>query len=239
MIRPAIVITGGAQRLGLAMAKALLARKEALIISYRSERAGVNELRAAGATLIQADFASDAGILDFIDKVKGLNIPIKALVNNASEWKADPGKDAPLSALAEAVDRMMQIHVKAPMLISEGLAPLMQEHSAIVNMTDWIVEAGSAKHLAYAASKAALSNLTSSLARKYAPAIRVNSIAPGLISFNEWDDEDYRLKTRNKSLLKTEPGEQEAVNGLLYLLDSDYITGRTLHLDGGRHLNFP
>lgn len=54
--------------------------------------------------------------------------------------------------------------------------------------------------------------------------------------FNEGDDEAYKQKALKKSLLETVPGAQEAVKAMHYLLNSDYITGQTLHLNGGRHL---
>ncbi|STI17699.1 putative short chain dehydrogenase [Escherichia coli] len=70
---------------------------------------------------------------------------------------------------------------------------------------------GSDKHVAYAASKAALDNMTRSFARKLAPEVKVNSIAPSLILFNEHDDAEYRQQALNKSLMKTAPGEKEVI----------------------------
>ena len=90
--------------------------------------------------------------------------------------------------------------------------------------------------MAYAASKAALHNLTLSFAKKLAPQVKVNSIAPALLMFNEGDDDAYKEKALKKSLLEIVPGAKEAVKAMNYLFDSDYITGQTLHLNGGRHL---
>jgi dihydromonapterin reductase/dihydrofolate reductase len=69
-----------------------------------------------------------------------------------------------------------------------------------------------------------------------APKVKVNSIAPALVMFNENDSAAYREKALKKSLLEICPGAQEAVKAVNYLFSSDYITGQTLHLDGGRHL---
>lgn len=88
----------------------------------------------------------------------------------------------------------------------------------------------------YAASKAALDNMTRSFARKLAPEVKVNSIAPSLILFNEHDDAEYRQQALNKSLMKTAPGEKEVIDLVDYLLTSCFVTGRSLPLDGGRHL---
>ena len=87
-----------------------------------------------------------------------------------------------------------------------------------------------------AASKAALDNMTRSFARKLAPEVKVNSIAPSLILFNEHDDAEYRQQALNKSLMKTAPGEKEVIDLVDYLLTSCFVTGRSLPLDGGRHL---
>jgi dihydromonapterin reductase/dihydrofolate reductase len=84
-----------------------------------------------------------------------------------------------------------------------------------------------------------MENLVLSMSRQLAPAIKVNAIAPALLMFNDGDDAQYRQKALKKSLMQCEPGSQEVVNTINYLLASQYITGRVLALDGGRHLNFP
>jgi hypothetical protein len=95
------------------------------------------------------------------------------------------------------------------------------------------VERGSDKHIAYAASKAALDNMTRSFARKLAPEIKVNAIAPSLIMFNEGDDAEYRQQALDKSLMKIAPGEKEIIDLLDYLFTSRYVTGRSFAVDGG------
>mgnify|MGYP006187188965 FL=1 len=90
--------------------------------------------------------------------------------------------------------------------------------------------------MAYAASKAALENLTFSFAKALAPKVKVNAIAPALLMFNSDDDNEYREKALKKSLLQIEPGANEMTNTVVYLLNSRYITGRVLALDGGRPL---
>ena len=66
--------------------------------------------------------------------------------------------------------------------------------------------------------------------------VKVNSIAPSLILFNEHDDAEYRQQALNKSLMKTAPGEKEVIDLVDYLLTSCFVTGRSFPLDGGRHL---
>jgi dihydromonapterin reductase/dihydrofolate reductase len=89
---------------------------------------------------------------------------------------------------------------------------------------------------AYAASKAAQDNLTLSFAARLAPRVKVNSIAPALLLFKEGDEAAYRENALAKGLLQREGGLDELQRAVDYLLDSRYVTGRILHLDGGRHL---
>ncbi|BDY94946.1 hypothetical protein MUTS15_36030 [Escherichia coli] len=148
--------------------------------------------------------------------------------------------EKPGAPLTDVLACMMQIHVNTPYLLNHALERLLRGHghaaSDIIHFTDYVVERGSDKHIAYAASKAALDNMTRSFARKLAPEVKVNSIAPSLILFNEHDDAEYRQQALNKSLMKTAPGEKEVIDLVDYLLTSCFVTGRSLPLDGGRHL---
>ena len=230
-----ILITGGAQRLGLAMAKSLNQRGNEVLITYRSRKPAIDELIQSGVQCFQADFAHDRGIQDFIVELKNHTPKLRAIVHNASDW--DQESDNPDYAALMA--KMMQVHVSAPYQINLACqAMLWNENGAadIIHMTDYVQEKGSKKHIAYAASKAALHNLTLSFSALLAPKVKVNSIAPALVMFNQDDSEDYKARALKKSLLEICPGAQEAVKALHFLLDSDYVTGQTLHLNGGRHL---
>lgn len=193
-------------------------------------------LEQAGAVCLHADFSSNEGILEFAARVKLLTPSLRALIHNASEWRPESRN----TALGDTLQAMMQIHVAAPYLLNHEFETLLRGHgqagSDIIHLTDFVAERGSDKHIAYAASKAALENMTLSFALKLAPEVKVNAIAPALILFNDGDDADYRQRSLNKSLMKIAPGEQEIVNLVEYLLDSRYVTGRSHAVDGGRHL---
>ena len=230
-----VIITGGAQRLGLAIAENLNANDYDVVITYRTPRADLKRIQDAGITAVQADFATDSGIADFITWVNSNVGELRAIVHNASDWDAESGESIP----ADMFKKMMQIHTSAPYQINLALAKLLsatKQAADIIHMTDYVQDTGSKKHIAYAASKAALHNLTLSFSALLAPQVKVNSIAPALVMFNNNDSDEYKQKALNKSLLQTCPGAKEAVAAVNYLLDSEYITGRTIHLDGGRHL---
>jgi dihydromonapterin reductase/dihydrofolate reductase len=231
-----ILITGGAQRLGRHCAERLVDDGHPVIISYRRERPELEALRSRGILTLPADFASEAGILDFIARLKEATPSLRAIVHNASDWAPDAtGPEA-----GATFERLFRIHMLAPYLINLHARELLEACSEpqrdIVHMTDYVVQKGSKKHAAYAATKAGLDNLTLSFAALYAPAIQVNAIAPALIMLNEGDDEAYAEKARAKSAMQMVPGPGVIYQSLRYLLDNRYVTGVTLPVDGGRHL---
>lgn len=228
-----ILITGASQRIGLHCAERLLDDGYPVIISYRRERDSVARLRARGAQVVQADFSDEAGIHAFITAIRQLTGSLRAIVHNASQWRADtPGQEA------DTFRQLFQIHMLAPYLINLRCADLLRYGGPadIVHIGDDVTRKGSKKHIAYAASKAGLDSLTLSFAASLAPQIKVNGIAPALIQFNPDDDEDYRRKALAKSALGIEPGAEVIYQSLRYLLDNPYVTGITLTVNGGRHL---
>ncbi|MEO4045872.1 dihydromonapterin reductase [Pseudomonas sp. CAU 1711] len=228
-----ILITGAGQRLGLHCAERLLDAGQPVIFSYRREREGVAHLRQRGAIALQADFASEAGILDFIEQVKNHTDRLRAIVHNASDWDTEtPGQEA------EVFRRMVSVHMLAPYLINLHCEELLRRSTPadIIHIGDDVTRTGSAKRPAYCASKAGLDSLTLSFAARFAPQIKVNTIAPALIQFNEGDSAAHRAKRLGESALGIEPGAEVLYQSLRYLLDNPYVTGTSLSLNGGRHL---
>ena len=231
-----ILITGAGRRIGLALAHHLLNQQQPVIVSYRTHLPAIDVLEKAGAQCIQADFSTDGGIIAFAEEVKKRCSGLRAVIHNASAWVPE----SPRQPLSDVMHAMMQVHVNAPYLLNHALENLLRGHghaaSDIIHFTDYVVERGSDKHIAYAASKAALDNMTRSFARKLAPEIKVNAVAPSLIMFNEGDDAEYRRQALDKSLMKSVAGEQEIIDLLEYLFASHFVTGRSFAVDGGRHL---
>jgi len=228
-----ILITGAGQRIGLHCAQRLLNDGHRLIFTYRTERPGVQTLRDLGALGLFADFSSEAGILAFITELKTHTDSLRAIVHNASEWLAETPEQQ-----AEAFSRLFNVHMLAPYLINLHCADLLRGSSPadIIHISDDVTRKGSSKHIGYCATKAGLDSLTLSFAARYAPAIKVNGIAPALLLFNADDDAAYRAKALDKSALGFEPGSEVIYQSLRYLLDNPYVTGTTLTVNGGRHL---
>ncbi|TRX53854.1 dihydromonapterin reductase [Thalassomonas sp. M1454] len=239
MLANAILITGASQRLGFELAKALHTDNTPVIVSYRTERESIKELRSLGIFCIQADFSNNGAIEVFANQIHAKCSSLKAIIHNASDWLAESDEIKP----SDIMNTMLQIHVQTPYQLNLSLEKLLLTYAQqnkiaadIIHFTDYIVDKGSKKHIAYAASKAGLANLTLSFSAKLAPQVKVNSIAPSLLMFNENDSAAYQQKTLKKSLMQIAPGAIEGIEAVRYLLKSRYITGHTLHLNGGRAL---
>lgn len=232
---PPILITGGAQRVGLHICEQLLARGERVILTYRRERSVLDTLRAQGVITLQADFSTQEGVFAFVDALKTHADSLRAILHNASTWS----KDEAIVQDPSHFNELMNVHVFAPYWINLQCENLLREGEGlrdIIAISDHTVSRGSDKHAAYLASKAGLESLTLSFAKRFAPRIKVNAIAPALVMFNEGDSAEYRADRLKRSALQIEPGPGVVFDAVWYLLHSTYTTGTILPLNGGRHL---
>ena len=232
-----ILITGGATRLGLALADYYLMVGQQVVITYRSPRPQVNQLTDRGALCIAADFSTDDGVYAAAHELRDKCPVLRSIVHNASSWFTDPGGRQKLDHLA----LMMRVHVGAPMVLTETLAPALlgSNNPSVIHVSDHVANRGSDQHMAYAASKSPMLNLTKSQAKKYAPEIRVNALCPALLEFRDDDEAAYRERAIAKSALKIVPGFDVAIEAICYLQSNRYTTGSILPLNGGRPLGMP
>lgn len=233
-----ILITGLGKRLGFALALQLLTDGYKVVGTYRSDYPHLQLLRDRGADLQQVDFYQEGSLLEFLDYVGQEYRELRAIIHNASDWKPENKKD-PSENAASIMNQMMTVHATVPYLVNLTLKDQLtsgDKTSDVIHISDYVAEKGSKKHIAYAASKAALNNLTLSFSAMMAPKVKVNTVAPAMLKFNENDDEAYKAKALQKALIPTEAGFEEVTDGIKFILASRYMTGRTLHLDGGRHL---
>ncbi|MCZ4309690.1 dihydromonapterin reductase [Vibrio atlanticus] len=233
-----ILITGVGKRLGFALAQQLLADGFKVVGTYRSDYPQLQLLRDSGADLQHVDFYQQSSLESFLHYVGQEYKTLRAVIHNASDWKPE-NKTNPSDNASQIMHQMMTIHATVPYLFNLILKDQLMsgdKTSDIIHISDYVAEKGSKKHIAYAASKAALNNLTLSFSAMLAPKVKVNTLSPAMIKFNEHDDEAYKTKALKKALIPTEAGFEEIIDGIKFVLASNYMTGRTLHLDGGRHL---
>lgn len=236
MFEDAILLTGAGQRLGLYHAERLLDEGRPLIVTYRTPRPSIEHLEQRGAVAIRADLSTPEGIEALLQAVHRHARSLRAIIHNASVWLDDDQVEQDPARF----DEMFNLHVRAPYRINLGceglLAACRAPFADIIHITDTTLQKGSAKRSAYIASKAGLDSLTRSHAARLAPKVKVNSIAPGLIMFNEGDSEPYRQDRLSRSALGFEPGPDVVWQAIRFLMDNPFITGATIPVDGGRNV---
>lgn len=234
----AVLITGGARRLGAAMALACAGAGMDVAIHYRTNGPDVpailDAIRAKGvrAAAVAADLADPAQVPGVVaDAAMALDRPLTALVNSASIFEWDD-----ITTLT--AERMLAHYLPnsvAPALLSQALLAQLPENEtgAIVNILDQKLASPHGDHMSYTLSKYALMGLGEMLARAGAPRLRVNAIAPGYVlpAPGQAEAEFERLHAQNP--LGVGPRADDIAKACVYLLESPVITGQTIHVDAG------
>lgn len=242
--QPVVLITGSAKRLGRQMIKTLHSNGYRVIIHCNQSRADadalaveLNQLREHSAAVIQANLLDETHWPQLAQQAVACFNRLDVLVNNASSFYPTPVN----SASAEQWRDLFGTNVKAPYFLSQALAPeLAKQQGVIVNMVDIHAERPLAEHSIYCMAKAALLMMTKSLARELAPTIRVNGIAPGAILWPP--EQSIVLQEHEKAAILAQiPLQQlgsphDIAKTLLFLVQSPYITGHIIAVDGGRSL---
>lgn len=244
-----MIVTGGSQGIGEAIARLAGARGYAVALTYKSSRERADrvaaEIVAAGgrAIAVQAEMAEEASILALFERVDATFGPLTALVNNAGT----PGPAGMIDAITAAVlDEVLAVNVRAPfLLIREAVARMATDRGgaggAIVNVSSRAAELGGANEwIQYAASKGALDSLTIGAAKELGPrGIRVNAVSPGLIQTELHARSG--LPDRLEKLLPGVPMARvgsagEVAQAVLWLAsdEASYISGAIVPISGGR-----
>jgi pteridine reductase len=187
------------------------------------------EARLGRAIAIRADLSKPESSTRTIFKSLTRSFDhLDVLVNNASIYS--PG-DVDLQ-------KMFAIHVQSPLLLCRAFEPLLRKSRGhVINMLDLLAERPWPKFAAYCATKAALWNLTLSLARELAPQVTVNGIAPGVVDWPEDMAESKRRDYLKRVPLKRAGTPQDVANLVHFLAtEGSYLTGQVIRLDGGRSL---
>lgn len=231
------LVTGGAKRLGAALARALARRGVHVVIHYRSSSREAEDLVAELSRMgVKAwTVAGDLGNLDACEPVFEKAVhqagPIDILVNNASIFPDSRLDDFTASQLFENV----QVNAMAPTLLCRLFAG-QERPGTIVNFLDTRILDYDRRHVAYHLSKRMLHALTKMMAIEYAPGIRVNAVAPGLVLPPPGQDESYLERLAHTNPLQRHGSADDVAEAAVFLVASDFVTGQVLYVDGGRHL---
>jgi len=243
MDNPVALITGGAKRIGAAIAHLLHQNNYNIVLHYRNSEAEakhlvdeLNQFRKNSCILVQANLANmqevESLALQAIEPWGKLDV----LINNASSFYPTP-----IGETTETQwDDVMASNIKAPFFLAQILAPALQKtHGCIINMADIYADKPLKQHSLYSIAKAANVMLTKTLAQELAPDVRVNGIAPGAILWPEQDklNESSKEKLLQKIPLQTCGNPNDIAKTVLFLIkDAPYINGQIIAVDGGRNL---
>lgn len=240
----AALITGGAVRIGRAIALQLAASGTDVAIHYRSSSEAAEqtaaEVRAHGvrAVTVAADLADSAAASDLLPRAAAaLGRPIDLLVNNASLFENDSIR----SLTPASLDAHLSVNLKAPLLLAQAFAGAlpMDRGGNIINIIDQRVWKPTPWFTSYTVSKAGLLSLTQTLAMALAPRIRVNGIGPGPVLANERQTAEQFERQWQSTLLQRGAEPDEIAAAITFLLNAPAMTGQMLALDGGQFLPWP
>ncbi len=234
------LITGGA-RIGQAVAQALAARGCALALTYRGSReaaeAAAKSASEAGvrALIIRADATDEAQIQVAVNEAASKLGRLDILINMASTYVRTPHPSA------ADWNAALDTNARSAFLFSIHAAPIMKSGGGgrIVNVSDWLAISGRPHYKGYTpyyASKAAVAALTESMALDLAPEILVNAIAPGPILAPPDLTPDEQGEVLAATPLARWGGAEEIAKAALFFIETDFVTGESILVDGGRHL---
>ena len=234
------LITGGAARIGAQIVKTLHHNQFNIIIHCNQSKDKaqllcdeLNLIRANSVEIVSGNL-NNIDELDFlVNSIKSIDL----LVNNASVFYPKSVEDSEMKDW----DDVININLKAPFFLSKGLSKTLSKNDgSIINIIDIHSERPLKKHAIYNISKAGLKMLTQTLAKELAPRIRVNGVSPGSIL---WPQDSAEISEDDKNLmleriaLHRQGSPQDIADTVLFLANSNYITGQIINIDGGRTLN--
>jgi len=233
------VVTGGAVRVGRAIALELGRRGANVVVNYLSSARPAAQLVSELADLgvrglaVQADVSVAADVRRLCEEATRELGPVHILINNASIFPRTP-----LATLTEeAWDQSMAVNLKAPFLCSLEFGRRMTEErqGTIVNIADWAVSRPYVDYLPYLVAKGGIVTMTKAFARELAPYVRVNAIAPGPIAPPPDLPQEEIDESRQGTLVNRWGAPSDIAAAVAFLIEgSDFITGAILPVDGGR-----
>ena len=236
------LITGATGGIGGAMARAFAAGGYKVFAAYNTNKEGAQKLCAElqgeghrGIHLAVDDADSVRAAFAEVEDAGGISV----LINNAGVTRFVAPAD--LDSLDdELIDTIFRVHVRGALACARAAAPMLkQTRGCIINITSVAAQIATGSNIAYCAAKAALNNITLSLARALAPEVRVNALAPGLVDtdFIKNLDEQWRKAQIAKTPLQQLTTPQQVAQAALTLADNmPACTGMILAVDGGRPL---
>jgi len=234
-----IIITGGATRIGAAVAKSLVSYDAKIVIHYNKSKNSALKLKKELGELGAETFLLKADLNNFkqtnnlvktaYKKMKGLD----CLINNASIFENDN-----LENFSEKLfTKHININLKAPAILTQNFKKLIKnKEGCIFNIIDQRIEKLTPFFFSYTLSKSSLAILTKTSAMRLAPNIRVNGISPGPTLKNKRQSEKHFKKQWKSTILKKKVDLENICSGVKFLIENKSITGEIINIDSGQRL---
>jgi pteridine reductase len=236
------LVTGGARRLGAAIARRLHSGGANVLIHYRDSEADatalvaeLNAARAKSAAKVKAELLAPIAPRALVSAAKDAFGRLDILVNNASSFFPVPMGQIESSHWEELIGS----NLRAPLFICQQAAPDLAEHEGcIVNIVDIHAERPLKGYPVYSIAKAGLAAMTRALAIELAPRVRVNGVAPGAIA---WPEDGQFDPAERERIVATTPlarvgGSEDIAQAVHFLAIASYVTGQIIAVDGGRSI---
>lgn len=249
---PLALVTGGAKRLGRAMAEYLGARGYDVAVHYSSSEDEASEVVAAIRGMGRAAHAFHADLLDEAQTQALLPVvaahfgaPVTCLINNASIFEYDRLETASRTSW----DRHFESNLRAPFVLTQAMAKHVPQavpddtgepraQGLVVNMIDQRVRKLTPEFMTYTLAKMGLWAFTQTAAQGLAPHVRVNAIGPGPTLRGGRQTEDHFQRQRESTILQRGANPSDVTAALGFFLDSPTVTGQLICVDGGQHLGW-
>lgn len=238
MRREAALVTGGAVRLGRAIAVSLADMGFDIALHFNSSfaeaKATAEDIRAKGVQcdLFQQDLSDQSGPSELFNRARRTFPLLSVLINNASTYTAGNIR----STEPEVLEELWKINFRAPFLLLKEFCT-KTEAGALVNILDNKIAFNQYHYAAYLGTKKALGDLTKMAALEFAPNIRVNGVAPGVVMPASTRSPSY-LQWRQQGIPVSALGDPTNIcQAIEYLLRNSFVTGQILFVDGGEAMN--
>ena len=236
------LVTGGARRVGAAIARRLHAAGASVVLHYRDSASDADKLaaelnaqRAKSAATVKAELLAPIAPRALVAAALESFGRLDLLVNNASSFfPVEVG-----AIEASHFEELIGSNLRAPLFISQEAAPhLAEARGSIVNIVDIHAERPLKGYAVYSVAKAGLAALTRSLALELAPAVRVNGVAPGAIA---WPEDGQLEAEERQRIVRTTPlgrtgSPEDIAQAVHFFACAPYVTGQILAVDGGRSI---
>jgi len=235
----AALVTGGAHRIGKAIVLALAEAGCDLVLHYNSSASAAEETaeevgeRGGRVALVSGDLSQPEAAAEVVAGAGDLS-PVRALVNSAAVFPRDTVRDV----TADGWERTLNVNLRAPVFLTQAFANALPDDTtgAVVNVTDWRTRRPYPDHFSYTVAKGGIDTFTAAAAESLAPQVRVNAVALGAMLPPPGEDSAYLKALAQEIPAQRVGGTEPVAAAVRFLLESDFVTGEIIRLDGGAHL---